>query len=380
MGSNTRVSKADYYEVLGVSRECTDQELKSAYRKQALKYHPDRNPGDRVSEEKFKEASEAYQVLCDPDKRAAYDRFGHAGLGAQGFSGSPFAGGVDLGDIFGDLFGEMFSMGGAQSGAARGSRTQRGDDLRFDMTINFEDAFFGTEKEVKIRRLETCTVCSGKGSASGRGPSVCSHCQGRGQLRYQQGFFSVARTCAACSGTGSVISDPCTACRGEGRKTTEVKLNVKVPPGVEEGTRIRYGGEGDVGRVGGPKGDLYVILSIRPHDYFERHGADLHCVLPISFPQAAMGAEFEIPGIDGPVSIKIPEGTQSGKELHVRGRGFPHLNERGKGDLIVKVVVQIPRKLNRAQRELVAKLAETMSVDNKPASPGLMEKMKDLFS
>jgi molecular chaperone DnaJ len=380
MGSNTRVSKADYYEVLGVSRECTDQELKSAYRKQALKYHPDRNPGDRVSEEKFKEASEAYQVLCDPDKRAAYDRFGHAGLGAQGFSGSPFAGGVDLGDIFGDLFGEMFSMGGAQSGAARGSRTQRGDDLRFDMTINFEDAFFGTEKEVKIRRLETCTVCTGKGSASGRGPSVCSHCQGRGQLRYQQGFFSVARTCAACSGTGSVISDPCTACRGEGRKTTEVKLNVKVPPGVEEGTRIRYGGEGDVGRVGGPKGDLYVILSIRPHDYFERHGADLHCVLPISFPQAAMGAEFEIPGIDGPVSIKIPEGTQSGKELHVRGRGFPHLNERGKGDLIVKVVVQIPRKLNRAQRELVAKLAETMSVDNKPASPGLMEKMKDLFS
>jgi molecular chaperone DnaJ len=184
----------------------------------------------------------------------------------------------------------------------------------------------------------------------------------------------------ACSGTGTVISDPCAACRGEGRKTTEVKLNVKVPPGVEEGTRIRYGGEGDVGRVGGPKGDLYVILSIRAHDYFERHGADLHCVLPISFPQAAMGAEFEIPGIDGPVTIKIPEGTQSGKELHVRGRGFPYLNERGKGDLIVKVVVQIPRKLNRAQRELVAKLAETMSVDNKPASPGLMEKMKDLFS
>ena len=379
MGSNTRVSKADYYEVLGVSRECTDQELKSAYRKQALKYHPDRNPGDHAAEEKFKEASEAYQVLCDPDKRAAYDRFGHAGLGAQGFSGSPFAGGVDLGDIFGDLFGEMFSMGGAQGGA-RGQRQQRGDDLRFDMTIDFEAAFFGTEKEVKIRRLETCTVCSGKGSASGRGPSVCSHCQGRGQLRYQQGFFSVARTCVACGGTGTVISDPCTACRGEGRKTAEVKLNVKVPPGVEEGTRIRYGGEGDVGRVGGPKGDLYVILSIRAHVYFERHGSDLHCVLPISFPQAAMGAEFEIPGIDGPVNIKIPEGTQSGKELHVRGRGVPYLNERGKGDLIVKVVVQIPRKLNRAQRELVAKLAETMSVDNKPASPGLMEKMKDLFS
>ena len=380
MGSNTRVSKADYYEVLGVSREASDQELKSAYRKQALKYHPDRNPGDHTAEEKFKEASEAYQVLSDADKRAAYDRFGHAGLGAQGFGSSPFAGGVDLGDIFGDLFGEMFSMGGAPGGASRGSRTQRGDDLRFDMTIDFENAVFGIEKEVKIRRLETCSVCNGKGSASGRGPSICSHCQGRGQLRYQQGFFSVARTCVACSGTGTVISDPCSACRGEGRKTAEVKLNVKVPPGVEEGTRIRYGGEGDVGHVGGPKGDLYVILSIRPHDYFERHGYDLQCVLPISFPQAAMGDEFEIPGIDGPVNIKIPEGTQSGKELHIRGRGVPYLNERGKGDLIVKVLVQIPRKLNRAQRELVAKLAESMAVDNKPTSPGLMEKMKDLFS
>jgi molecular chaperone DnaJ len=380
MGSNTRVSKADYYEVLGVSRECSDQELKSAYRKQALKYHPDRNPGDHAAEERFKEASEAYQVLSDADKRAAYDRFGHAGLGAQGFGASPFAGGVDLGDIFGDLFGEMFSAGGMAGGASRGSRQQRGDDLRFDLTIDFEAAVFGTEKEVKIRRLETCSVCSGRGSASGRGPSVCSQCQGRGQLRYQQGFFSVARTCVACGGTGSVINDPCSACRGEGRKTAEVKLSVKVPPGVEEGTRIRYGGEGDVGRVGGPKGDLYVILSIRPHDYFERHGYDLHCVLPISFPQAAMGDEFEIPGIDGPVKIKIPEGTQSGKELRIRGRGVPYLNERGHGDLIVKVLVQIPRKLNRAQRELVAKLAESMVVDNKPTSPGLMEKMKDLFS
>ena len=380
MGSNTRVSKADYYEVLGVSRGANDQELKSAYRKQALKYHPDRNPGDHTAEEKFKEASEAYQVLSDTDKRAAYDRYGHAGLGSQGFGAGPFAGGVDIGDIFGDLFGEMFSMGGMPRGGSRASRQQRGDDLRFDLTIDCEDAVFGTEKEVKIRRLETCSVCSGRGSASGRGPSVCSHCQGHGQIRYQQGFFSVARTCGACGGTGSVIGDPCSACRGEGRAAVEIKLNVKVPPGVEEGTRIRYAGEGDMGRVGGPKGDLYVILSIRPHDYFERHGQDLHCVLPISFPQAAMGDEFEIPGIDGPVNIKIPEGTQSGKELHIRGRGVPHLNERGKGDLIVKVVVQIPRKLNRVQRELVAKLAESMAVENKPTSPGLMEKMKDLFS
>src|SRR5581483_7204460 len=377
MSSNTGVSKPDYYEVLEVSREATDQELKSAYRKQALKYHPDRNPGDRAAEEKFKQASEAYQVLSDADKRAAYDRFGHAGLsGGGGFAGSPFAGGVDIGDIFGDLFGEMFNMAG---GTRRGSRQQRGDDLRFDLTIDFEDAIFGRETEVKIRRLETCGTCKGQGSASGRGPTICSQCQGRGQIRYQQGFFSVARTCGACGGTGSVVGDPCTTCRGEGRTAAEVKLHVKVPPGVEEGTRIRFTGEGDAGRAGGPKGDLYIILSIRPHDFFERQGHDLHCVVPISFPQATLGAEFEIPGIDGPVGIKIPEGTQSGKELRIRGRGVPYLNERGHGDLVVKVAVQIPRKLSRAQRELVTKLAESLTVENRPSSPGLLEKMKDLF-
>jgi molecular chaperone DnaJ len=377
MSSNTGVGKADYYEVLGVSRDCSDQELKSAYRKLALKYHPDRNPGDRASEEKFKEASEAYQVLSDADKRAAYDRFGHAGLGAQGFAGSPFTGGVDLGDIFGDLFGEMFNMGG---GSRRASRQQRGDDLRFDLTIKFEDALFGTETEIKIRRLETCAHCQGRGSASGRGPTVCSQCQGRGQIRYQQGFFSVARTCSACGGTGSVISDPCAACRGEGRAANEVKLHVKVPPGVEEGTRIRYSGEGDAGRAGGPKGDLYIVLSIRAHDFFERHGHDLHCVIPISFPQAVLGAEFELPVLDGPVTIKIPEGTPSGKQLRIRGRGVPYLNERGKGDLVITVVVQIPKKLSRAQRELIAQLTETLKVENRPSSPGLLEKVKDLFN
>jgi molecular chaperone DnaJ len=378
MSSNKTVSKADYYEVLGVAREATDQELKSAYRKQALKYHPDRNPGDHAAEEKFKQASEAYQVLSDTDKRAAYDRYGHAGLsGGGGFNGGPFAGGVDIGDIFGDLFGEMFNMGG---GSQRGSRQHRGDDLRFDLTIDFENAIFGTETEIRIRRLETCSTCNGRGSVSGRGPSMCSQCQGRGRIRYQQGFFSVARTCGACSGTGTVIADPCTACRGEGRAATEIKLHVKVPPGVEDGTRIRYTGEGDAGRANGPKGDLYVVLSIRPHDFFERDGHDLHCVIPISFPQAALGAEFEMPGIDGPVSIRIPEGTQSGKELRIRGRGVPYLNERGHGDLVVKLVVQIPKKLSRAQRDLVAKLAESMTVDNKPSSPGLIEKMKDLFS
>ena len=376
------MSKADFYDVLGVNREASDAELKSAYRKQALKYHPDRNPGDKAAEEKFKEASEAYQVLSDADKRAAYDRYGHAGVGGPqggGFSGSPFGGSVDLGDIFGDLFGEMFNMGGGGGGRG-GQRQQRGDDLRYDLTIDFEDAIFGTQTEVKIRRLEPCQSCNGKGSASGRGPSICPQCQGRGQIRFQQGFFAVARTCGSCNGNGTVISDPCPACRGEARTSAEIKLNVKVPPGVEDGTRIRYGGEGDAGRNNGPKGDLYVVLSVRPHDFFERQGNDLHCVIPISFPQAALGAEFEMPGIDGPVNIKIPEGTQSGKELRIRGRGVPFLNGKGNGDMIVKVVVQIPRKLTRQQKELVQKLGETLTSDNKPSSPGLIDKMKDLFS
>jgi len=378
MSTNTNVSKADYYEVLGVARDCSDQELKSAYRKLALKHHPDRNPGDHGAEERFKEASEAYQVLSDADKRAAYDRYGHAGIsgGGSGFGG-PFAGGVDIGDIFGDLFGEMFSMGG---NAHRGNRQQRGDDLRFDMAIDFEATIFGTETEIKIRRLEICATCNGRGSASGRGPSVCSQCQGRGQVRYQQGFFAVARTCPACGGTGQVISDPCPTCRGEARAHKELKLNVKVPPGVEDGTRIRYAGEGDVGRAGGPKGDLYVVLSIRRHEFFEREGNNLRCVIPISFPQAALGAEIEIEAIDGPVSLKIPEGTQSGRELRIRGRGVPVLNSKSKGDLIAKVIVEIPRKLSRAQRDLVGQLADSLAVDNKPASPGLIDKMKDLFN
>jgi molecular chaperone DnaJ len=376
---SSRVKKADYYEVLSVSRGASDQELKSAYRKQALKYHPDRNPGNHAAEEKFKEASEAYQVLSDPSRRAAYDRYGHAGVNGQssGFGAGPFAGGADIGDIFGDLFGEMFNVGGASH---RSARQQHGDDLRFDLTIDFEDAIFGAETEVKIRRLESCGACHGRGSASGRGPGVCGQCQGRGQIRYQQGFFSVARACGACGGTGSIIGDPCPTCHGETRVTNELKLNVKVPPGVEDGTRIRYAGEGDAGRSAGPRGDLYVVLSIRPHDFFEREGQDLHCVIPISFPQAALGAEIEIPGIDGPVNLKIPEGTQSGREVRVRGRGVPYLNDKGHGDLVVKVLVQIPRKLTRAQRELVGKLAESLTVDNKPASPGMMEKMKDLFN
>jgi molecular chaperone DnaJ len=378
MGTDTKVSKADYYEVLGVSRDASDQELKSAYRKQALKYHPDRNPGDNAAEEKFKEASEAYQVLSDADKRAAYDRYGHAGVsgaGPGGFGG--FSSSVDLGDIFGDLFGEMFNMGGGQQ---RQTRQRRGEDLRFDLAIDFEDALFGKETEIKIRRFESCVTCHGSGSASGRGPSTCPQCQGRGQIRYQQGFFSVARTCSACGGAGAIVSDPCATCHGETRVAKEVKLSVKVPPGVEEGTRIRYSGEGDMGRSGGPNGDLYVVLSIRSHDFFERDGHDLRCVIPISFPQAALGAEISVPALDGAVALKIPEGTQSGRDLRIRGRGVPYLNEKGRGDLVVRVVVQIPKKLSRTQRELIAQLAESMTVENKPTSQGLLDKMKDLFS
>ena len=378
MSANTRVSKPDYYEVLGVSRDAGDQELKSAYRKLAMKHHPDRNPGDHAAEERFKQASEAYQVLSDADKRAAYDRYGHAGVSGagQGFGG-PFAGGVDIGDIFGDLFGEMFSVGGS---SRRATRQQRGDDLRFDLTVDFEAAIFGYETEVKIRHLEPCGTCHGSGSASGRGPATCSQCQGRGQVRYQQGFFAVARACTACGGTGQVIPDPCTVCRGETRVTKELKLSVRVPPGVESGTRIRYAGEGDAGRAGAPAGDLYVVLAIRSHEFFQRDGYNLRCVVPISFPQAALGAEIEIAGIGGPVTLKVPEGTPSGKELRVRGKGIPFLNEKGTGDLIVKVMVEIPRKLSRAQRDLVAQLAESLAVENKPASHSLIEKMKDLFN
>jgi molecular chaperone DnaJ len=370
------VSKADYYEVLGVTRDVSESDLKTAYRKLAMKYHPDRNPGDAKAEERFKEASEAYGVLSDADKRAAYDRYGHAST-SSGFGSGPFADAADLGDIFGDLFGEMFGGG---SGQRRGSRVQRGEDLRFDITIEFEDAVFGKETEIKVRRRETCAACRGAGTTSGRGPSVCAQCQGRGQLRYQQGFFSVARACANCGGTGTVITDPCATCRGETRVAREFQMKVKVPGGVEDGTRIRYSGEGDAGRFGGPRGDLYVVLTVRPHDFFERDGHDLHCVIPISFPQAALGAEIQIPGLDGEVTLRVPEGTQSGKEFRIRNHGVPHLNESGRGDLLVEVMVQTPKKLSRTQRELVRQLADSMAVENKPASRNMLNKMKDLFS
>jgi len=375
MSATANVTKIDYYEVLSVSRDANDQELKTAYRKLAMQYHPDRNPDNPEAEEKFKACSEAYSVLSDSEKRAAYDRYGHAAFQGGGGGGSPF-GGQDVGDIFGDLFGEMFNMGGQR----KASRVQRGRDLRFDMTLEFEEAVFGKEKEITIRRQETCQECNGSGAARGKTPVVCTQCKGAGQMRFQQGFFSVARTCPRCSGTGSTITDPCTVCRGETRVQKEHSLLVKVPSGVEQDTRIRYQGEGEAGMHGGPAGDLYVVLNVKPHKFFEREGDDLHCAIPISFPQAALGTDLEIQTLEGPATIRVPEGTQSGKEFRLRGKGVPHLNESGKGDLIVEIRVATPGKLTKTQRELLKQLSETMTVENTPASRTLFSKVKDIFS
>ena len=374
-------TKTDYYELLGVSEGASDAELKTAYRKLAMQFHPDRNPDNPAAEAKFKECSEAYGVLTDPEKRAAYDRYGHAafqGAGGGG-GGNPFQGGgfggQDVGDIFGDIFGEMFNMGGNR----KGSRVQRGRDLRYDMSLEFTEAVFGVEKEITIRRAELCDECNGSGSAKGTQPKTCPTCKGAGQVRFQQGFFAVARTCAQCNGTGTLVTDPCKVCHGQTVVEREHTLLVKVPAGVEQDTRIRYQGEGEAGRYGGPAGDLYVILGVKKHKFFERDGDDLHCVMPISFPQAAMGTELEIETLEGPETIKVPEGTQSGREFKLRGKGVPHLNERGKGDLVVEIRVATPTKMTKQQRELIKQLSETMVVENEPHSRGLFGKMKDIF-
>jgi len=376
MSRTQNVIKADYYEVLGVTRTASDQELKAAYRKLALQHHPDRNPGNAEAEERFKACSEAYQVLGDPQKRAAYDRYGHAGLGGAGFDGNPF-GSQDIGDIFGDLFGEMFNMSGGRRSA---SRVQKGRDIRHDLTIEFEEAVFGKETKVTFGRMEACKDCRGTGTSSGRGPTTCPHCQGRGQVRYQQGFFSIARTCSACSGAGTVISDPCATCRGDGRVERSHEISVSIPAGVEDGTRIRYQGEGDVGRSGGPAGDLYIVLRVRPHKFFERDGNDLHCLIPVSFPQAALGAEINLTTLDGETKLRIPEGAQSGQEFRIRGKGVPHLNEYGRGDLIAQIIVRTPTKLNKAQKEQLRQLGESITVENTPTARGILGKVKEMFS
>jgi molecular chaperone DnaJ len=371
-------TKRDYYEVLGVARVATDVEIKSAYRKLAMTYHPDRNPNNPEAEDKFKEITEAYAILADGEKRTLYDRFGHAGLGGSaggpaGFDPAIFQ---DFGDIFGDIFGfgDMFGQGGR-----RRSRAQRGADLREDLHLEFEEAVFGVDKQVNVRRHETCDACRGTGAAPGKAPVSCRSCNGRGQVRYQQGFFSIARTCPACQGAGNVITDPCPKCKGEGRLMRERVVETKVPAGVEDGTRIRFSGLGEAGAFSGPAGDLYIVLHVKEHAFFEREGNDLHCVVPISFPQAALGTEIMIPTLEGEHKLKVPEGTQSGTSFRIRSKGVPILNSHGKGDLYVEVRIQTPAKLNKRQRELVAELGQLSPVENKPQNRTLLGRVKDMF-
>jgi len=360
-----------------VARGASEQEIKSAYRKLALQYHPDRNPNNPDAEEKFKECSEAYAVLADGEKRAAYDRYGHAGVSGvgatAGFDPAIFQ---DFSDLFGDFFGFGEMFGG---GSRRRSRAQRGPDLREDITLDFEEAVFGTEAKVTVRRHEACEECRGSGAAAGKAPVTCRSCAGRGQVRYQQGFFSIARTCPTCQGTGSVITDPCPKCKGEGRVLRQRTIDAKVPAGVEDGTRIRFAGLGEAGTFGGPAGDLYVVLHVKEHSFFEREGNDLYCVVPISFTQAALGTEIIVPTLEGEHTLKIPEGTQSGTTLRIRNKGVPVLNGHGKGDLFVEVRVQTPSKLTKRQRELLQELDGITHVENKPQRRTLLGKMKDIF-
>lgn len=345
-----------------------------------MQYHPDRNPGDKSAEERFKECSEAYGILSDAEKRAAYDRYGHDAFTAGGAGAAQ--GGfqqVDLSDIFGDIFGFGDMFGGGGRGRGR-SRAVRGNDLREDLSITFENAAFGVEKDVTVRRRELCEGCHGTGSSGGKAASTCKQCGGQGQVRYQQGFFSVARTCPVCQGTGTMIESPCTKCRGQRVVVRNHPLHVKVPPGVEDGTRILYNGQGDNGLDGGENGDVYIVLHVSEHAFFERDGKDLHCGVPISFAQAALGATIKIPTLEGEASIDIPEGTQTGTTFRVRKKGMPVLNSSGRGDLYVQVKVNTPGKLNKHQRELIEQLAATLGHENKPVKAGLLDKVKDIFS
>jgi molecular chaperone DnaJ len=363
----------DYYETLGVDRNATDTDLKKAYRKLALKYHPDRNPDDKEAESKFKEINEAYACLSDPQKKAHYDQFGTAegaGAGFGGFSGGGFG---DFGDIFEDVFGNIFGGGGF---GGRRTRPTKGQDLRYDLEINLNDAVFGTEKEIKIPRWEDCSKCDGTGAKPGTEPTVCSTCQGTGQTRLQQGFFTVARTCGSCRGAGKIIKDPCTACHGEGKTRRERTVSLKIPAGVDTGIRLRVTGEGEAGTNGGPPGDLYVVLDVAAHPFFKRKDNDLLCEVPISFVQAALGGEIEVPTIDGKSHIKIPAGTPSGKVFHLRGKGVPRLQGYGKGDQYVSVFIDVPRKLTSRQKELLREFAEISGDD---ISKGFMDKIKEMF-
>ena len=380
------MSKRDYYEVLGVARTATEQEIKSAYRKLALQFHPDRNPGDKAAEESFKEAAEAYAILADTDKRHMYDRFGHAGLGGAatgGFDPTVFTGFEDilggLGDIFG--IGEMFG------GARRRGGPQRGSDLRYDLEISFDESAKGIETTIQIPRNETCETCIGSGAAPGSKPTTCPQCHGRGQLRYQQGFFTVARTCGQCRGTGSIISTPCQACHGSGRVQHQRKLTVKIPAGIATGQRLRLTGEGEAGSGAGPAGDLYVVVHVQDHAFFHRDGNDLFCEIPLSYPTLALGGEIKIPTLEGAGTFKVPEGTTSGETFRLRGKGMPDVvSGRSRGDLLITVKLVTPKKVTREQRKLLEQLADTLPEEKfEPTSRddhedrGLFDRVKDIF-
>ncbi|MBY0224217.1 MAG: molecular chaperone DnaJ [Hyphomicrobium sp.] len=382
------MAKRDYYDVLGVQRTASEQDLKSAFRKLAKDHHPDRNPGDTAAEQKFKELNEAYEVLKDPQKRAAYDRFGHAafdgGMGGRGGGGAGF--GPDfassMSDIFDDLFGEFMGgrRGGGGGGQQRRSGRERGADLRYNMEITLDDAFAGKTAQVRVPTSIVCETCSGSGAKAGTKPVTCGTCGGAGKVRASQGFFTIERTCPTCQGRGETIADPCSACNGTGRVVKERTLSVNIPAGVEDGTRIRLSGEGEAGLRGGPAGDLYIFLSIKPHEFFQRDGADVFCRVPISMTTAALGGHIEVPTLDGTMSrVKVPEGTETGKQFRLKGKGMPVLRSNAAGDLYIQVDVETPKNLSRKQRELLEEFEKLSAKETSPESTGFFARMKDLF-